>query len=596
MKKYLFLIIAIISSIVESNTSLAHDFEAVNDQGDTIYYIMRSGTECAVGARNDSHSDYSDYYKGDLVIPAQVEHDGHILNVVEIYYGAFHNCGSLTSVTIPETVTKIIQGAYMEGCPNLTRLYFKSIKSLCNITLWDSSPREWDERLYVDGEAIEDLEIPEGITEIKSSALRYFSLKSIKFPESLTALHGNVAADRLEYANLEHLFKMRVYFEVYNPNWTENGVSFPFGKGYHLYVGGQELTHLSIPDQVETIPDYLFSGASSLQAVTFHDGVKGIGKSAFRGCSNLKNLEIPQSVTSIADYAFEGCTGVEGALALPSVSTFGFRAFANCSSLISVELPSARELEKKIFEGCTSLQKAYLGRFVTAMPPMFQGCPVEYMKIEATTPPDTWIKFGYHILDRNESGYYSATLEVPAGCKSQYMATSPWNLFEEIIESSDSSDRYCEAPSIAYKEGKLIFNSDTPDAEYHYSISISDMSDGKVTVDGVVDLSATYYIEAFVSAPGYLNSDISSATLCWLGAEPELNSIAVVSETSPILIKSQQGLLIIEGAEKLAKVEFYSTDGRYLGAEAIIGGRATFQTFEPIVIVKLGNKSLKVKP
>ena len=250
MKKSLLPFIALMCSIASSVPSFAHDFEATNDQGDTIYYILRSGTECAVGARNDSEGQYSDYYKGDLVIPAQVEYDGHMLNVVEIYYGAFHNCGSLASVTIPETVTKIVQGAYMEGCPNLTKLYFKSIESLCNMTLWSSSPLEWDKCLYVDGKLIEDLEIPEGITEIKSSALRYFSLKSIRFPKSLIALHGNVSASRLEYASFEHLFKMRVYFEVYNPNWTENAISYPFGKDYDLFVDGQKVTQLAIPDYV----------------------------------------------------------------------------------------------------------------------------------------------------------------------------------------------------------------------------------------------------------------------------------------------------------------------------------------------------------
>lgn len=596
MKKYLTLFLALMNSIVGSEPLLAHDFEAANDQGDIIYYIKRSGTECAVGARSDADDQYSDYYKGDLVIPAQVEYDGHMLKVVEIYHGAFHNCESLTSVTIPETITKITQDAFMDGCPNLTKLYFSSVKALCNMTLWNSAPVEWDKRLYVDGKVIDDLEIPEGVTEIKSSALRYFSLKSIKFPGSLIALHGNVSADRLEYASIEQMFKMKVCFEVFDPNWTETVASYPFGKGYDLYVGGQEVKHLEIPDYVESIPDYLFSGVSNLQSVSFHDGVRSIGNSAFRGCKNLKNLEIPHSVTSISAYAFEGCLGLEGALALPNVATFGYRAFGDCSSLTSVELPSAKgELEWRIFEGCTKLRKVFLGRFITIMHPMFQGCPVEYLKIEATTPPDIWVQYGHQILDSNESGYYSATLEVPAGCKRQYMATNPWNNFQEIVEASESTSMYCDAPSITYEDGKLIFSSSTPDAVYHYSISFSDMSDENVSVEGVVDLSATYYIEAYASAPGYQNSDISSATLCWLGAEPDLNSISVLNDLSPLLIKSHQGLLIIEGAEKHACIEFYAIDGRYLGAEEIIGGSAIFQTSEPIVIVKAGNKVLKIK-
>ena len=100
MKKYLTLFLALMNSIVGSEPLLAHDFEVANDQGDIIYYIKRSGTECAVGARSDADDQYSDYYKGDLVIPAQVEYDGHMLKVVEIYHGAFHNCEKLEKVTI----------------------------------------------------------------------------------------------------------------------------------------------------------------------------------------------------------------------------------------------------------------------------------------------------------------------------------------------------------------------------------------------------------------------------------------------------------------------------------------------------------------
>ena len=46
-------------------------------------------------------------YSGDLVIPESITFENSIYSVTSIGGGAFYNCWSLTSVTIPNSVTSI---------------------------------------------------------------------------------------------------------------------------------------------------------------------------------------------------------------------------------------------------------------------------------------------------------------------------------------------------------------------------------------------------------------------------------------------------------------------------------------------------------
>ena len=98
----LFLLTLVMSMIGIKAT--AHDIEVVNSDGVTIYYVWTNdNTELAVSRRGTS----SGSYYGNVVIPETVLYNNKPYSVTSIGSYAFNSCSSLTSVTIPKSVTTI---------------------------------------------------------------------------------------------------------------------------------------------------------------------------------------------------------------------------------------------------------------------------------------------------------------------------------------------------------------------------------------------------------------------------------------------------------------------------------------------------------
>ena len=100
----------------------AHDIEVQNADGVTIYYnYINNGTELEVtfyGSDYDSYS-YSNDYQGNVAIPEEVTYMNRTRKVTSIGSNAFASCYGLTSVTIPNSVTRIGDGAF-QGWKNMS--------------------------------------------------------------------------------------------------------------------------------------------------------------------------------------------------------------------------------------------------------------------------------------------------------------------------------------------------------------------------------------------------------------------------------------------------------------------------------------------
>ena len=156
---------------------------------------------------------------------------------------------------------------------------------------------------------------------------------------------------------------------------------------------------------------------------------------------------------------------------------------------------------------------------------------------------------------------------------------------------------YCGRPVISYADGQLTFTSQTEGVEFVSSITCDDVNTYR---DAQVALSVAYNVSVYATKEGCENSDTVTAVLCWIECDhqdEEEKGILKVAST-PALIQSSNGIIIIQGLEKGTSVSVYTTSGMEVASgvaeENVTLTLDTQMTKGEVAIVKMGAKSVKV--
>ena len=210
------------------------------------------------------------------------------------------------------------------------------------------------ENLYINGELVTELVVPNSVTIIGGSAFSGCSgLTSITLP-----FIGGTRADRNNYY-LGYIFGA--------PKYQDNETKVP-----------ANLKTVVVTD--DQIANYAFYNCKTIEKIVLPSSLKTIGESVFFECNKLKDLEIPSSVTTIKKRAFMWC-GALAKIEIPSsVSTIEMEAFwgsgltevnlpegitkiasytfCNCSKLVKVTMPdSVTEIDSWVFNDCRNLRE-----------------------------------------------------------------------------------------------------------------------------------------------------------------------------------------------------------------------------------------------
>ena len=357
-----------------------------------------------------------------------------------------------------------------------------------------------------------------------------------------------------------------------------------------------DLTSVIIPNSVTSIGDYAFYYCSDLKSVTIPNSVISIGGNAFRDCFSLTEVTIPNSVKEIGYYAFYGCSSLTEVTIPNSVTKIEIYTFYGCSGLTEVTIPnSVKEIGHYAFEDCLGLTSVIIGNNLKSIGmDAFKKCPkLETVYCKAEIVPNSSSEAF------NESYIEYATLYVPINAIEAYRSATPWSAFGTIkaLDGEIPEVKKCDTPTISYNDGQITFSCDTEDVDFISEITDTDI---KKHYDAEIQLSATYHISVYATKTGYDNSDVAEATLCWMDGsfETEGTTTDVIrTNATPVLIKSKDGQLSVEGLPDGTRVSIYTTAGTQVCTTVSSNDIATVDTELPsgtIAIVKTGEKNIKV--
>jgi hypothetical protein len=130
----------------------------------------------------------------------------------------------------------------------------------------------------------------------------------VTIPNSVTsigydAFSGCSAIKSIHISDLSAWYKIKFGDEYANPMYSSSKEV--------TYVNDMELTDLTIPDSITSIPEYAFRGCSSLRRLTIPESCKTVPKYAFRDCNNLQELTLPSTCIACYDYSFYGCSSLK---------------------------------------------------------------------------------------------------------------------------------------------------------------------------------------------------------------------------------------------------------------------------------------------
>ena len=307
----------------------------------------------------------------DIVIPE---------SVTKINDYIFINNDHITSINIPPSITEICNGAF-RNVKSLESVYITDLEAWLRITFNNSTANpvyNSQATLYLNGQELTDLVIPESITELKQYAFyNHKALTSITIPNSgIHVAHGALYGTSINAIHIKDLHAWcNTTFYSSDSIPTRN----------NIYLNGEHITTFIVPDDVEQINAYLFDKwdnevilgksvksikesafqQSAITSIILPEGLETIWDNAFAYCSNLKSISIPTTLTSIGNYSFYGCTSLAQIVIPDNVITLGDYVFSYCENLEYVKIGNGVEtIPDSAFSRCTSLKTVVLGSSV----------------------------------------------------------------------------------------------------------------------------------------------------------------------------------------------------------------------------------------
>ena len=355
-------------------------------------------------------------------------------------YAAVFSGNSVTSVTIPSSVTSIEEAAFQD-CASLTAITVAaSNPSYSSVAGALFDKRQTTLIQYPQGKTGSSYTIPSTVTSIGDEAFEdCANLSGVTIPDSVTNI------------------------------------------GDEVFFGCFRLTSVAIPNSVISIGDEAFAWCNTMTNVTISTNVTSIGDEAFSGCNRLPSVTIPGSVTSIGLGAFNYCSSLAGITVAADNAAYSSLAgvLFNENQTLLLQYPggkagdytvpdSVTSIEYNAFTGCTSLTGITIpvgvtnlddtttiaGPYFGAAP--FSGC-VSLSAITVASGNPAYSSVGGVLFNQDQT----TLIEYPEG-----KAGSSYTIPESVTNIADFAFEQCNSLAGVFFQGNApgvgwgVFNSD----------------------------------------------------------------------------------------------------------------------------------------
>ena len=439
MKK-IFVIAVLMALAMNGFTQQIHfDFAETIESGQTLYFLkgyygpqdVMVTYPCyhdtiiynSSGASTHITTYYYGYEEpsGDLVIPSTITHNDTVYTITTIGYNAFWKCTNITSLTLPNTLNSIIQGAFA-GCTGIS------------------------------GEVV----FPDAVTRLGADAFRTCtSLNSVVFNDSLQTIGSSAFKG---CTSLEHISSFpesltTIYHKAfYGCNHLTSAIIIPplVTRIYEQAFYGSHISSLYLSEGVTHIERMAFAGCPitslhmSSSVVSIYSGNEG----SFYGCNKLESITVDEAnpvfdSRNNCNALIETATntlllGGKNTVIPDGVVSIGIYAFYRCYDLKSIIIPnSTQSLQSGAFALCDSLETIVLPSSISSVGDGALNCTgLRSITCKSSTPPTAY-------NSQWEYGYYNSFMGVnrdipiyiPVGTIDAYQNAEGWNYFTNFIES-----------------------------------------------------------------------------------------------------------------------------------------------------------------
>ena len=258
-------------------------------------------------------------------------------SVTTIGEGAFDECSSLTSIVIPENVTHI-DGTAFYGCDDLTSVIWNAKKCADFSYSYDPGGSRIYGPFFKYNGSISSFILGDSVEHIPSYlCYEMSSLSSITIPNSVTSIGSSA------FFGCSSLTSV-----VWN---AENCADFSSYSVAPFYDIRSQITSFTFGDSVLHIPSYLCYRMSNLTSITVPNSVTSIGDNAFRYCSSLTSPVYNAHVFAFLPTTYSGAYTIND-----GITSIAGGAFAESSSLTSITIPcSVMKIGEGAFDKCSSI-------------------------------------------------------------------------------------------------------------------------------------------------------------------------------------------------------------------------------------------------